>query len=309
MILYSEEFTSKFKESLQEACVDIFLASAFIKNDALKKISSAISSSVERVRVVSRWQKYDLLARASDLEVYEFCKDRGWEFGVDLRFHGKLYVIDKTKIFLGSANLTQNGLSLFSRGNNEFGTIVDADYVDLSKIDSFVTSEVVWLDDALYEQMSYEVNSAQDSSDPFHNVAWSKGLELSISKPVHNLWVEELLFCSPDKLLFPNLDNVAVRHDLELLSLSFDDISVENLKFAFRRTRVYSWINSLLARYGSINFGGVSSNLHRALMDNPLPYRRRIKDFVLVIFSWLTFLNNEFRLKKYNKTTVVSVTG
>ncbi|PLW66893.1 phospholipase D family protein [Pseudohalioglobus lutimaris] len=306
MILYSREFTDELRSSLKAADRRCFIASAFVKLSALEELSRSFPDDIEDISVVARWQKRDILAGASDLEVYEFCRAKGWTFGIDLNLHGKLYMIDDAELFLGSANLTQQGLFLGATGNNEFGTKIPIDLADLSKVNSFIDDEVVWVDDALFELLRDDIANSKNALTPLADTSWALSIIEKIQKPVSYLWVNELLFCSPSELLHLDLNDEAVRHDYDLLSLEIDDLTEVALARSFRRTRLYHWLVQILLTNQSVNFGRVSRELHNSLLDDPTPYRRDVKKFVATLYSWCAMLEDEFDLTPFARTTVIS---
>ena len=164
MLLDARGFSNKLFESIESCEESLTVCSAFIKLAALKSETFSESLINKGVAIIARWQKHDLMAGASDLEVYELCKKNGWKFGIDLNLHGKIFVIDEKEIYLGSANLTQRGLHIGLAGNNEFGTKIPAEQADLNKIDSFIQSEVTWMNDELFELLSNEVQDSKNES-------------------------------------------------------------------------------------------------------------------------------------------------
>ena len=58
-------------------------------------------------------------AGASDLRVYEVCLRRGWPLYVSDDLHAKLYSVDLSSAFVGSANVTRRGLGLAEVRNDE----------------------------------------------------------------------------------------------------------------------------------------------------------------------------------------------
>jgi hypothetical protein len=281
------------------------IASAFLKKDALHELTKTISLSPKSMTVVARWQKGDLLSGASDLEAYEFCRERGWAFGVDLSFHGKLYMFDRSQIFLGSANLTNSGLSLFTQGNKEFGTMLDAASTDLDKLDRFLQEDVAWIDDHVYALICDEMIKTDPAEVSVGS--WPASIRALLANEVRYLWVTDLLFCAPQTLLDSSLSNEEVLHDLSILSLAGQQPTLVSLKAAFRRTRVFSWICSVLRCHDSLNFGGMSANLHNALLDDPRPYRRQVKEFVAVLFAWFELMDDDFLIERYTRTSSVAL--
>ncbi len=136
--------------------IEIF--SAFIKLKALETIASHINKEA-KVKIIARWKYEDITSKASDLEVYNFCKYKNWSFGIDLKMHQKIYRFDNDTVLLGSNNLTASGLALQSNYNNEAG-------VKLKIINQEIFMEyynqVVWLDDNLFKKLKNEISNFKD---------------------------------------------------------------------------------------------------------------------------------------------------
>lgn len=306
MLLDSTQFASQLFDSLGKSQESLITFSAFIKLKALKHNSFKDHLVGKEATLVARWQKRDLVCGASDLEVYELCKKNGWRFGINLNLHGKLFLIDDSEIFLGSANLTQKGLHLGLVGNHEFGTKIAAEDADLYKINRFINSEVTWMTDELFEMLNNEVTKAKDCATPLNDIHWSQDIFNHCSNPVCYLWVNELLWSTPESLLRLSLDDPTHLHDLELLDLSIDDISANSLADSFKRQRLYSWLLSAL-EHKPLSFGGLSSKLHNSLLDDPKPYRISVKTYVKNLLAWAEFLKDDFVIERPNYSQVISV--
>jgi len=306
MLLNSQDFSQELFSAINSANQHLFICSAFIKESSVRQVLGKLDSSLS-VFVVSRWQKQDLMVGASDLSVYEYCRENGWRFGIDLKFHGKVYLIDSDYLFIGSANFTGKGLNLHSGGNNEFGTCIKPNFADLTRLQKFLQEDVVWLDDHLYQQLKHEVENSISNQDSIIDTRWSHDLLDRIEVPINYIWVHELPFKKP--YTFGNLDlrDNDFRHDYQLFELDIDDISDAILKKKFRSSRVYAWLRRIVDDNSSINFGGITQALHSALLDDPKPYRKDVKSFVEILFSWMAFLEDEFILQKYKRTTSVSL--
>jgi hypothetical protein len=306
MLLDSTQFSEQLFNSVSECEISFTACSAFIKNRALQDDRFTSRLSNQDVIIVARWQKHDLLSGASDLDVYELCKQNGWKFGIDLNLHGKLFVIDEKDIFLGSANLTQKGLHIGLTGNHEFGTKISAELADLNKINDFIKSEVTWMTDELFEMISNEVRQSKKDKAPISSSPWSKMIDEIVTKSVEFLWVQELVFTTPTDLLKLNLDDEKSAHDFDLLGLNLDDLQEDSLKRAFKRQRLFRWMCSIL-KEDSLSFGGVTARLHSAILDDPKPYRVDIKNYNQILFEWAEFLNDDFEVSQPNYSQVLSL--
>ena len=306
LILNSQEFSENLFKSISNCQASFVACSAFIKIKALQYSRFSLTLQDKDVTVIARWQKHDLLAGASDLEVYRVCKENGWRFGVDLNLHGKIFLIDESDIFLGSANLTQKGLHIGLTGNHEFGTQISAGQADLDKINDFIESEVTWMTDNLFELISAEIQSSKENKEKISSACWPTEINNILAKPVKFLWVNELIFKTPPELLQLNLDDEKTAHDFELLKLNLDDIREDSLKRAFKRQRLYRWMCAILDE-GDLSFGGVTARLHSAILDDPKPYRVDIKNYNKIIFEWAKFLNDDFEVTQPSHSQILSL--
>jgi len=303
MLLETTEFSKTLNEDISLAKTRILIASAFIKINALQRLLS--QSEAKDVEVIVRWRKHDLIAGASDLEVYRFCKKKGWKLGVCQNLHGKIYCIDDKNIYLGSANLTQRGLDFCRAPNLEFGTKIKAEAADFSKINSFLSQEVSWLNDEKFQIMEEEINNCSRGQQPFQSIGWSEKVNKFLLTEVRYLWVRDLTFSCPEELMSLNLNNETIIHDFELLNLDIDNLTELTLAKNFKSSRCYMWIRQLLVKNEELSFGSITYSLHNSLLDDPLPYRKNIKEFVAILFSWMEFLRDDFEVTKHNRTKSV----
>lgn len=308
MLLDSTQFSSQLFEDLRNSEKSLTAFSAFIKLKALEHGSFKSHLVGKVITVVARWQKRDLVCGASDLEVYRLCKKNGWRFGISLNLHGKLFLIDNSEIFVGSANLTQKGLHIGVVGNHEFGTKITAENADLDKIAKFIDSEVTWMTDNLFEKINSEVVREKSLSTPLSDMRWSQAVLDHCSNPVEYLWVHELLWATPEAIIRPNLEKPTHLHDLELLEINLDDISDCKLANSFRRTRIYSWLSEALEK-GPLSFGGLSAKLHNSLLDDPKPYRIDVKTYISNLIAWAGFLNDEFVIERPRYSQIIRKNG
>ncbi|WP_369157186.1 phospholipase D family protein [Candidatus Thiodiazotropha sp. LNASS1] len=303
MLLEGESFSQDLLNSISKCNKSFVACSAFIKSKALDTLLAGIQDI--EIIIVARWQKQDLISGASDLEAYQLCKERGWKFGISQNFHGKVYLVDQSSIFLGSANLTQKGLNIGSLSNIEFGTTISASRADLDKIEQFLETEVVWLDEYQFKLLKEDIDSTERYSNPISELHWPDNIQNKLLRSVSYLWVHDLVFNAPQVLLCLNLDETSQLHDFDLLSLDIDALTAGSLRSGFKRTRLYLWVISQLRQNQEMNFGAFSQALHNALLDDPTPYRKEVKEFIATLFAWLELLSDEFEVTQHRKTSSV----
>ncbi len=306
VLLVSDEFYTTLKKSISGSSKNIFITSAFIKERAVEQLFDTVSCDV-KVSIVARWKKHDLLMGASDLGVYKRCQENGWKFGIDQNLHGKLFLIDDSDFFLGSANLTQKGMSLGGQSNLEFGTKFIAQNVDLDRMHIYKNSEVIWLTDEVFQKISADIEYSKSQEGGFDSAEWSIDVRELLASPVKFLWVSELIFSKPNQLAYLNLDDANMAHDFEMLNLDHDNFSKADIVYHFQQSRLYNWLRYQFSIQRSLNFGALSNALHNSLFDDPRPYRKEIKEFVTILFSWFEFLEDDFMVTKHNHTSSVKL--
>lgn len=304
--LLTYDFSRELSLSLVEAENKVIFCSAFVKVEALAKLLGGMPSSIN-VTVVARWCMQDLIAGASDLSVYQFCKERGWKFGICQNFHGKLYVVDDSDIFLGSANLTQRGMSFEKIGNIEFGVKLDIESVNMQRFLRFLAEEVFWVTCEVYEKICEEIGSVDVKQASEFGLHWSPDLEQMLVNAVNFVWIAELPFSTPNAVLEFTGDGENRAHDVTLFGVDTKQASIEHLASCFRSSRVHAWIVSQLRARGRLNFGGVTAALHDSVLDDPKPYRKQVKEFVANLYDWLQILDDEFKFTKHRITTSVEL--
>jgi hypothetical protein len=83
------------------------------------------------------------------------------------------------------------------------------------------------------------------------------------------------------------------------------DVDTDLLKAKFTQLRVTKWLRNQLLKEESksLRFGAISKRLHDALLNDPKPYRREVKDLQANLFNWIKYLDlSEFKIEKYNRS-------
>lgn len=302
MLLNSTEFSEKLEFSLRSSEDTVIVLSAFTKASALKWMLE--NSKAKSIKVIARWRKHDLICGASDFECYKICRDANVDFGISLNLHGKVFCIDQ-HIFVGSANLTTRGMALSRNFNDEFGIGFTAGESDSAKIESYLQN-VIWINDDLANRMQQEIESPRTTS-TVSEEEWSPALNEHLFQPIRHLWIHELLFTTPTDLLNFDAENEHHLHDYELLGLNLDSLNEDTLAQNFRRLNSYKWLQNILAKEGSLSFGAVSSRLHNSILDDPLPYRRGIKELVANLYAWFGIMTDDYEITRPRHSQIISL--
>ena len=216
---------------------------------------SWLSSTVgpqTNVHLVLRGRPDDFLAKSSDLTALKKALDLGWKVGIINSLHAKIYLIDSSTLFVGSANFTKSGLKLFGLGNIEVchegkPSEKDTEFVRLiSKSSTILTEDAIAL-------MEKHLSSLPTNTKKRKTFAW------------------------PEDVLKINLENVYVSDFL--FDHKNDDF--EEAQALFMDSLAFRWlIKQLKEENGCLYFGNLSKRLHSSLVDNPTPYRSEVKSLL-----------------------------
>ena len=116
----------KVVEQLFGDANEVLLAAPYIKAETLSQIISRLRVKAA-LTCVTRWTPTDIALRVSDVECRAMVLEHGGEFRLHPRLHAKYYRFDDI-VLVGSANISNPGLSLFSRGNLEILCRPGADF-------------------------------------------------------------------------------------------------------------------------------------------------------------------------------------
>ena len=294
-ILNSVKLQSYFKECLKNCKDEIIVCSAFITMKGIEWFYNNLQNKKINCRVISRWDRGDLISKVSDIEVYNFCKKMGWSFEIIENLHAKFYLMDQKDLISGSLNLTAKGFGLVPISNKEFGNYFEAIDEDLININIFLEDAIKITDEIYNEYKKY----LEDNKD--FVIQKLPGLPEKIKnlkeKKLKKLWVHDFLFNEPEKLFNNFNENTEdLIHDKSLLNInSQDDLSLETIKSNFVNLDLYKWFIKQIKNKDnkSFSFGELSALIHNSLFDDPKPYRKEIKNLQANFFKFLEILKFE----------------
>lgn len=102
---------------LQRARREVTIVAPFIRTSALTRLLDAIQPPV-RSSIYTRWRPLDIVAGASDLEVFELVQEKDVPLLLQHDLHAKAFVIDDS-CMVGSANVTETALGWRKPSNLE----------------------------------------------------------------------------------------------------------------------------------------------------------------------------------------------
>lgn len=261
--------------------------SAFLKANVLQEFHK-LAPPGSSVKVLARWQLGDLIVGASDLSVYELCKEFSWDFHIKLNFHGKVFWVPESGILVGSANATSSGLGLKSNSNSEVGTVVSQSAENIQIVNSLFADSIL-VTDELFNNLKKTVDAHEKERD---KLSWPRSIlnvidkvDYSSEKFFHS---ECLQTSGVDIFNGVNLRDDLVIADLSLLGLLNGNLSKNLLVELFIAGKLFKWVYATVEKNGgTLSFGGLTAALHNALLEDPAPYRKDVKKLVQNLYSWI----------------------
>lgn len=307
---FSRIYSSLF-DFLSDAENELIILCPFIKRSALKKVLEQLSDSI-KLTVVVRWKIEDLVFGSSDLGIYPLIKKLNHKLCINSDIHLKVLVKDKKEILLGSANMTGSGLGLVENPNIEAISVDNIDEASLHEIFKILKSSVT-VDDNLFADVSDTVSKYGDikKSIEAEKRKMRKQDERNMGKKKVNVVVADFPFCDSPKTFIDNYLNSRyalseLKHDMRLFNVSKGeaegDLEVK-LSSSFLASDAYAWQNEVVKDEAS--FGKYSSLLHDALLDDPKPFRKRVKELVSNMFNWTQHYSEEYGVRKVKHTHIL----
>lgn len=285
-IFHSEDIYPFIKKELQVVKSELLIVSAFVKLNALKKIDSELCTNNIDKKILVRFRKEDILYGSTDIELYNYCKENSWEIFIDIDLHSKIFIFDKTRFCIGSANVTLSGLGLKKRANIETICQGELTAIDYSNIEEFFDNAIS-INDAIYQKMVFELENNPEKVSGDENgflSEWSKEITEKFVQIPDKLWVSELISC-----ISPYDMN---SRDRALLGLNLEEsMDLQLVKKKFMKLKCYKWFVNTFEN--EIYFGQLSSNLHQSMIDNPEIYRSEVKTLLSNLLNWIKELDIE----------------
>jgi hypothetical protein len=273
-------------ESVQLVEGPILFCSAYIRSGAIEPLLSRLPLGVTG-KVLVRWQFEDLIRGSSDLNLYELCKSHGLQLYMRQSFHGKVYVMPKVGIGVGSANATLSGFGMRLRANDEVCNLMPVSSPSLELIEGLFAGATL-IDDALFallEKACVAANTAGPVGD------WpDEVVNYMASEPApQRLLVDECFWSDGTWAVMAQLPtNEQECHDQFLLGIK-PGASLAEVRRAVDRSPPIRWLRAQLGSVepAELYFGNLSQRLHSALLDDPGPRRSEVKALLEQLLSWV----------------------
>lgn len=283
-ILISQQILDRICEELSNITESFTLISAYCKTPLVEYLDTFIDRPLVKNLIV-RLKPEDILAGATDLELYPYCKEHGWSMFFRLDLHAKTYIFDNLRCVLGSANATSSGLSIGGIGNYEMAVLNEIDDSDRQQVRNLFRSSVR-MTDALYADMKTAISSMESQRTPRASAKWPEEINQFFHPDFSLLFSEDFPSCFDPM--------AATSEDLIFLN-TFPGADQDEIKKAFRESKCFQWLMKLLSEqeHNEIYFGAASAALHSVILNDPRPYRKEVKILLANLLNWISVLDME----------------
>ncbi len=274
-ILDGGKLRHKLESALPQARSRITFISAYVTQSAIDWLSGFKPKNVDAY-IVCRLLPSDVLSGATQLSALIAALNKGIKVFCLHSLHAKIFAIDNETIYVGSANLTNNGLKIYGTGNLEACIKVPGNNLNLKFIQNILDSATS-LDEESIRKMQDCIDSKATA---ISHDQWPEG----VIKENEGIWVRDFFWTHSEK----NKNNPELSHDLELLGLGSINNIQDILKENVLKTRCIKWlIKKLETEPGhELYFGSLSNILHDELKDDPIPYRKDVKSLLHNLLSY-----------------------
>ena len=280
-ILFSNEIVNSVKKELQSAITSVQIITAYCKENAFMRLNAFISDVVKEKRLLVRFRMEDILKGSTDFSVVESGLKSGWKVYIRFDLHAKTYIVDNKRGLIGSANVTNLGLSVGKKGNMEMATLVDVEAQDIDKINRLF-DDAICVDELLLSELKIQIERAKNTGIQA-NYTWDESIICQFNPQIDTLFSYEL----------PEDFSMAEGEYFSFMDETFTG-DINKFKNTFRWSNAYLWLMTILKENkGCLYFGALTEKLHNALVSDPKPYRRDVKNMLANLLALIVWLDME----------------
>lgn len=296
-LINGEQLRAVLEHAIKQCDKKLTLISAYITQSALDWLKKHVPDNVE-VHLICRLLPSDVIQGSTNLSALETAINLGWKTSCLHSLHAKIYLIDSNIIYVGSANLTSNGLRIYGMGNIEACTSIPPNHENLQFIYNIETSSSQIDLETLKKMESF----IEDKAPTIHFDEWPEG-----TLPIQEgIWVRDFFWHDPKSPLPQGNEKI---HDLEILGIEILDQNKDVAERIFR-SRCIQWLTSKLEKSpeNELYFGNLTRLLHEDLKDDPAPYRKDVKSLVQNLLAYCTkFIPDKIEVSRPNHSQKIKL--
>ena len=295
---------------------EVSLFSAYIRTEQLKELNR--ESKINRI--VVRWEIRDLHQGASDLDLYQYCKENKIALYRNTRIHLKCLRNNRDDIFLGSANVTGRGIgervNIFNFELNSLNKATD--FSDVLYLDKII-SKSEYVTEELFENIKKKVESLEDFKK--QEQEYQKVDIMTERKESDYFLISELPMFKDVKGLYQAAQNIeelspldrqCVSHDLATYDLSInksEDEFYSELKQVFNNHKFIQKLKAEIKkdRRSSLNYGGVVRWIteNTTTVPTPISWELKEKQVVNILYEWICFFDSDFVVERPRHSEII----
>ena len=293
------------RSSIEQGDGVLHLIAPFMQCEPLQQMIDSWPNN-DSIKVITRWRAADVVSGVSDISIYPYLKQKGIPLFIHNNIHLKLYIYASNKAFHTSGNVTNTALGYIDNCNVEVGSCVSLSTEDWMHIYSLIEASTI-VTDEIYEIYQNYITENANKEAPLPPLTLPENNSdkdfsfnrLPATKTPQDLWN---YYSSSDKTCFSAEEIRKYNHDLWLYGFGNLPQSKSpldrtlfhaHLKKNFQAEPFIQAIVKMIQEKQSCPFGAVSSWIHNACRDVPLPYRREIKENTAILYDWLSFYYDE----------------
>lgn len=297
---------------------EISVFSAYVRTEQLKELNRENKIN----RIIVRWEIRDLHQGASDLDLYQYCKNNKIALYRNTRIHLKCLLNNRDEIFLGSANVTGRGIgereNMFNFELNSLSK--EADFYDVLYLDKIV-SKSEYVTEELFQEIKSKVESLEDFKN--QEEEYQKVDIMTKKKKSDYFLISELPMYRDVKGLYQaakNIDELSpldrrcVSHDLATYDLSIsknEEQFYSDLRQVFNSHKFIVGLKTRIKedRRGkrSLHYGGVVRWIteNTTTVPTPISWELKKQQVVNILYEWICFLDSDFVVERPGHSEII----
>lgn len=276
---------------------NFFVFVPYIKLETLKVL---LNDSPNCKAIFVRWDTKDLITGVSDVEIYEYCKQKGITLYRNKRLHLKAFIENYSKCFIGSANISGRALNIpdSNNFNYELATVVNEMNIDDKLYFSIIEQDSTLITDNIYNQILEQLPKKKleyPNEKEFDLKVAEPDKDFLISSLPLTYSVETLYRIYEDKTYINEVELNCATHDLAIYKIPFglpiDEFKSKLAWEFFNHPFIKAFIKKLDEK-GEMYFGEVKQFIHTNCSNVPLPKRWEITENIQILYRWIVKLGN-----------------